>query len=151
MYECVCVCAHMCVCVCAHMCVCARVLVPACVGSHAMLIWVMHMFPRVHCVHVHANVCVHVCVYARACVRMHARACAKLGVEGGGGGAHGAGSVWLYSLVPARTVWQWLYSTGGACECTFVNRIRDTKKNCQEMMTVHYMMMYMVCAARQRV
>ena len=68
--------------VCVRTCVCARVLVPACVGSHAMLIWVMHMSPRVHCVHVHANVCVHVCVYARACVH----ACAKLGVEGGGGG-----------------------------------------------------------------
>ena len=68
-----------------------------------MLIWVMHMSPRVHCVHVHANVCVHVCVYARVCVR----ACAKLGVEGGGGGrgAHGAGSVCLSSLVSARTVW----------------------------------------------
>ena len=88
--------------VCVRTCVCARVLVPACVGSHAMLIWVMHMSPRVHCVHVHANVCVHVCVYARACVR----ACAKLGVEGGGGGgAHGAGSVCLSSLVSARTVW----------------------------------------------
>ena len=72
-----------CVRTCVYVCVCARVLVPAGVGSHAMLIWVMHMFPRVHCVH--ANVCVHVCVYARACVRMHARACAKLGVEGGGG------------------------------------------------------------------
>ena len=87
--------------VCVRTCVCARVLVPACVGSHAMLIWVMHMSPRVHCVHVHANVCVHVCVYARECVR----ACAKLGVEGGGGGAHGAGSVCLSSLVSARTVW----------------------------------------------
>ena len=81
---------------------CARVLVPACVGSHAMLIWVMHMFPRVHCARVYANVCVHVCVYARAC----ARACAKLGAEGGGGGgSHGAGSVCLSSLVSARTVW----------------------------------------------
>ena len=55
--------------VCVRTCVCGHVLVPACVGSHAMLIWVMHMSPRVHCVHVHANVCVHVCVYARACVR----------------------------------------------------------------------------------
>ena len=93
-------------------------LVPACVGSHAMLIWVMHRSPRVPCVHVHANVCVHVCVYARACVR----AGAKLGVEGGGG-THGAGSVCLSSLVSAWTVWQWLYSTGVACECAFVNRI----------------------------
>ena len=75
---------------CVYARVCVRVLVPACVGSHAMLIWVMHMSPRVHCVDVHANVCVYVCVYARACVRACAklgcvRACAKLGVEGGGG------------------------------------------------------------------
>ena len=103
MCVCACVCVCVCVCVCAH--VCARVLVPARVGSHAMLIWVMHMFPRVHCVHVHANVCVHVCVYARACVcmhvracvRMHARACAKLGVEGGGGG--GLTVLVLYSSI----------------------------------------------------
>ena len=82
-------------CVSVRTCVCGRVLVPACVGSHAMLIWVMHMSPRVHCVHVHANVCVHVhvCVHARACVR----ACAKLGVEGGGGGGEGLTVLVLYA------------------------------------------------------
>ena len=61
----------------------------------------------------------YVCMHVRMC----ARARERLGVYGGGGGgggAHGAGSV---SLVSTSTVWQWLYSTGGACECTFVNLI----------------------------
>ena len=68
-------------------------LVPACVGSHAMLIWVMHMFPRVHCVRVYANVCVHVCVYARACARVCKARCGR----GGGGGGEGLTVLVLYA------------------------------------------------------
>ena len=127
MYECVCVRTCVYVCVCACVCVCARARARMCGFACNVDLGYAHVptstLCACKCLRTCMCVCTCVCAHARACVRMHARACAKLGVEGGGGGAHGAGSVLLYSLVSARTVWQWLYSTGGACECTFVNRI----------------------------